>query len=584
MHTLCIKSVCEDSCFSTDACAGYKEEFSFDETLDLASVHTFTTTTTTVCDDSPILRAIILDLQHGDDPDSNHNTIGIETLDGLNNYLPVYQGGQVMDAIIASGTPAKLSGRDFVMDPMNPHIATYAEIIQDMADAMAWGQTDGGDGAGSWVYSWNSYNDNSAAQWAAIGMIPAQAAPWNAVVPQWVKNYDDLWLTQSHLTPRSGNANWGTFGYTSALGLGYPSPDSGATTPSGMVQLSFVDKTTSDPRWMRSERWIAENWDSGEDWFGGAKNNLYGMYAMTKAMRLAKPTPVVNFAINGFDWYRGNASHDGVAKALSDDLIANNGRSSSTYWEDQPLASAWAVIMLKPTLVAAAPVACFTSHPNPTFSDLPVTFDPRCSGHSEPGKGLANLKKFEWDWNNDGNFDQTTANADIVSHTFHCAAVPCTFPVTLKVSDDSIPPLSATFVMDIRITDPPHPPVSRSKAIYWVSQCDGDTLTLDGSDSFDPDQGLHQAGCAACPIDTITAWDWDFDGAPFDYTSAHGKIVNLGAGYGGTFPEAKAYDIGLRVTDNTALSYPASGSPNLTDEGFSKVFVFEAAAGFWRRL
>ena len=164
MHTLCIKSVSEDSCFSTDACAGYKEEFSFDETLDLASVHTFTTTTTTVCDDSPILRAIILDLQHGDDPDSNHNTIGIETLDGLNNYLPVYQGGQVMDAIIASGTPAKLSGRDFVMDPMNPHIATYAEIIQDMADAMAWGQTDGGDGAGSWVYSWNSYNDNSAAQ------------------------------------------------------------------------------------------------------------------------------------------------------------------------------------------------------------------------------------------------------------------------------------------------------------------------------------------------------------------------------------------------------------------------------------
>ena len=166
----------------------------------------------------------------------------------------------------------------------------------------------------------------------------------------------------------------------------------------------------------------------------------------------------------------------------------------------------------------------------------------------------------------------------MVSHPFHCAAVPCTFPVTLKVSDDSIPPLSATFVMDIRITDPPHPPVSRSKAIYWVSECDGDTLTLDGSDSFDPDQGLHQAGCAACPIDTITAWDWDFDGALFDYPSAHGKIVNLGAGFGGTFPEAKAYDIGLRVTDNTALAYPASGSPNLTDEGFSKVFVFEAAA------
>ena len=581
MRTTCLENVNVESCFSANLCGGYSEAFSFDDTVDLSSVHTFTVTTatTTTCDDpQPILRALTLDLQHGDNPDSNGNTIGIETYDG-GNYLPVYQGGQVMAAIIASGTPSKLSGRDFVMDPMNPRIATYAEIIQDMADAMAWGQNDGdaGDGVGSWQYGWQCCNDNSASQWAALGMIPAQQAPWNAVVPQWVKNYDDAWLDASHTTQNGGL--WGKFGYVGAGVNVDPFVDQSATTPSGLVQLSFVGKTTADPRWVRAERWIAENWDVGEQWFtAGAKRNLYAMYAMVKAMRLAKPAPVVNFAINGFDWYRGDASHDGVAKALSDDLIANNGQYSGTFWEQQPLASAWAVIMLKPTLFAAAPLACFTSHPNPTFSDLPVSFDPRCSGHSEPGKGLANVKKFEWDWNDDGTFDQTTATPEIVSHTFHCDVVPCAFPVTLRVSDDNTPPVTATFVMDVRITDPPHPPVSRSKAIYWVSECDGDTLTLDGSDSFDPDEGKRQAGCADCPVDTVTAWQWDFDGSPFDYTSASGKIVNLGAGFGGTFPAAGSYDIGLRVTDNTALAYPASGSPDLTDEGFSKVVVFDDGA------
>jgi hypothetical protein len=670
---------------------------------------------------NPNLRSVSIGLVRGtDDPDANGNGIGIEVYDG-GQGLPTYQGGQVMDALVASGTPGKSSGRDFVG---NGHVATYAEILQDMADMYAWGQhstctyvqqdgsedvsgngvpasitldmlntqcssggtfelllngvslgtvpndpgnsctcspgaqvfvvndaaaltaawnadagkllrityTGGGynsrvsvtldwgggltktvcarslasdcltlelcsgyDGAaftsdinlkalpvsvlscyGSWRYSWNDDNDNSAAQWAAIGMIPAEAAPWNTVVPQFVKDLDDRWLDQSHLTPRGGNANWGTFGYTSRSGLGYPAPDTGATTPSGMVQLSFVDKPVTDPRWVRSERWMAENWDTGENWFGGAKNNLYAMYAMAKAMRLAKPAPVVNFAVDGFDWYRGSVTRDGVAKALSDTLIANGGLYPQTYWAGNPLETIWAVIILRPTLFAAAPVACATAHPNPAYSDLPITFDPACSGHSEPGKTIANLVKFEWDWDNNGTYDESSTTPVTKSHAFHCDTVPCAFPVGLRVTDDA--GLTATFVLNINITDPPHPPVSRSKAEFWVSECLGDTLTLDGSASFDPDEGKKQTGCAACPVDTITAYEWDFDGAPFDYTSASGKIVNLGSAWSANFPTVGSHDIGLRVTDNTALAYPASGQPNLKDEAFSKVFVYQAGA------
>lgn len=674
---------------------------------------------------SPVLRAMTLSLQHGDNPDMNGNGIGIETYDsGVQN--PIYQGGQVMDAIIASGTPGRSSGRDFIG---NGHLATYGEIIQDMTDMFSWGQYDGaqtchaveigtedlsvfgvpqsitlemvntqcGNGGtfelslngvvlgsvpndpggsctcspplqtfvvnnaaalsagwnasaakivrvtytgggynanvrakldwgggnvkticvrsvapdcfsnylcdgynsaafdnsvslinvpvftnicanmGSWQYNWQCCNDNSASQWAAIGMIPAQEPPWNAIVPDWVKSYDDAWLNESFYTSGAGSV-WGHFGYTGPTPLGcpgYPCPASGATTPSGMVQLSFAGKTTADSRWMKSERWMAENWDTGDDWFGGAKGNLYAMYAMAKAMRLAKPAPVVNFVTTGFDWYRGNASHMGVAKALSDTIIAN-GYYNQTFWEGHPLATAWAVIILKPTLFTASPIACFTAHPNPAYSDLPIAFDPTCSGHSEPGKGIANIVKYEWDWNNDGTYEEMTSNPDVLSHSFHCAAVPCTFPVKLRVTDDV--GSTATFVMNINITDPPHPPVSRPKKEYWVSLCSGDTLALDGSDSFDPDEGQHQSGCAGCPNDTITAWEWDLNGAPFTYTDGTGEILDLGAGFGTFFPTAGSYDIGLRVTDNTAASYPASMQANLKDEAFSKVVVFAGVA------
>ena len=32
---------------------------------------------------------------------------------------------------------------------------------------------------------------------------------------------------------------------------------------------------------------------------------------------------------------------------------------------------------------------------------------------------------------------------------------------------------------------------------------------LDGSQSFDQDEGLFEAGCTTCSPDTITAWNWD---------------------------------------------------------------------------
>lgn len=503
-----------------------------------------------------MLRSVNLTTQHGENPDTDGNGKGIECRDY--GYRPAYQGGMVIDAIVASGTPDADCGRDFDGDGLNE---TYREVVQDMCDGYAWGQYDSTTGSygiiGGWRYDWNEWPDNSACQWAAIGMIPAQEPPWNCTVPQWVKDLNNNWLNYSHSSWSGGL--YGGFGYTSSGG-GY------GTTPAGMVQLVFAGKTTSDPRWVRCERWFADNWTTILN-----NNFLYGFYSLAKAMRLALPDPVVQF-YNGFDWYRGSGSVMGLAEKIANALVAN-GYWSVNYGPN--LETAWSVIILRPVLFSEAPIACFDASPNPSYPDQPVEFDPRCSGHSEPGKTIDNLVKFEWDWDNDGTYDESTTTPDIVTHSFSCASIPCEYPVTLRVTDDSTPTRTATYVLKVEITNPPHPPVARADGPYMVSLCDGDVLVLDGSGSYDPDEGTHEAGCPTCPDDTITKYEWDLGGAPWDYGDAAGEIFDLTASYKTWFPTAGKYDVGLRVTDNTAASYPNSGEPDLTDESFAEVDVYD---------
>ncbi len=512
----------------------------------------------------PMLNPVNIASQHGDNPDTDGNGIGIEVRDY--GYRPVYEGGMVMDAIIASNTPDADSGRDFDGDGKND---TYRQVVQNMADMYAWGQYDGAYSTygilGGWRYGWGDAPDNSACQWGAIGMIPAQAPPWNITVPAWVKTYNNNWLNYSHYQWNwDGTKNiWGGFGYTG--------PSWGdALTPSGMVQLAFAGNNTDDPRWVRSERWFADNWkDVGRDWLD--QNNVYAYYAFAKAMRLALPTPVATFSQNNFDWYRGDGITMGLAEKIANKLVAD---SSWDYYGPN-LGTAWSVIILKPVLFAEAPVACFDADPNPSYPDQNISFDPSCSGHSEAGKDIGNLNKFEWDWNNDGVYDQSTTSPATSLHAFSCASIPCTYPVQLRVTDDSVPARTATYVQNILISNPPHPPVAKVLGPSLVSTCGGDTLSLDGSRSYDPDEGTHEAGCSSCPDDTLTAWAWDLNGAPWNFDGPTGETVDLSSANYFGFGSTGSHNIGLRVSDNTKLAYPGSGQENLTDEEYTSVEVSE---------
>lgn len=532
----------------------------------------------------PALTASTIGTIHGsDNPEEGQtapNGYGVYVYD-YNGVRPIYQGGQIMDAIITAGVlPTDLTGRDFTKqsEDVSSKNWTYGELLQDMADMYAWGQSDdtcGGTGyCGSWWYGWNySSGDNSASQWAAIGMIPAQQAPWNIKVPNWVKSYNINWLNRSFYNNQYFSYNMGNSCNDGCLN----------TTPSGMVQMAFAGQVgyddpltladERDAKWQGSEKFMADNWgpllDSCSTSWGGCYRT-YGWFAIAKAMRLAVPKPIEKITKSdstSFDWYRGDASNKGLATRIVET------QNSAGYWTaaltDTPLTTAWNVITLRPALFDAAPIACFTANPNPTYALADVHFDPSCSGHSATGKTIANLTKFEWDFGDGTTSIKTTP--EIVTHPYACAVLPCSYNAKLKVTDDSGQSLNATTVVTVKITNPPHPPVAKAGGPYTASLCTGDTLVLDGSKSFHPDAGQHEAGCSTCPDAVITNWDWDLV-APLNFAAINAtgeKTANVLS----FFTAPGSYDIGLRVTDNALLAFPTGTTANATDANFSKVNV-----------
>ena len=352
----------------------------------------------------------------------------------------------VMEAIIASGTPDADSGRNFDGDSATD---TYQEVIQEMIDMYAWGQYDHATVGGGWRYGWNQWSDNSANQWAAIGMIPAEITPahtapgpdgilgtaddvvidyWG-IVPQWVKDRNNVFLNYTYYNGAPSVAS-PRFGYTNTNYVNYYGI---ATRPSGMVQMVMSSPNyKTDARWINNEGWFANNWN----WFIGHRT-YYGWYAFVKAMRLSNTETLSS----GFDWYRGS---NGIAnKLLSEQSSAGHwpsgGQVTHPGYYGNVFVTAWAISMLKPALFAAAPSSCFSAAPNPTYPNQDIVFDPSCSDHSETGRDINNLTLFEWDWDNDGTYDEDSASPTTATNAFVCGTLPCTYPVTLRVTDDSTP-------------------------------------------------------------------------------------------------------------------------------------------------
>jgi PKD repeat protein len=466
------------------------------------------------------------------EPDTNGNGIGIQTGVNSSGGQPIYQGGQVMDAIASSGGALTRT----VTGSSGIFRRSYFDILTDMVDQFSWGQTEQGSG-GAWRYAWNNSIDNSAAQWGAIGILAAEDI-FGIPVPQWVKERNVVWLERSH----NGS------GWTYVTGA----TPSRAGTPSGLVQVVFDDIETDDTYWATGEEWIARNWNS-QYIINEGNRPYYPYYALTKAMRLARPEPVVDFEFTGLDWFRD--PEKGLARTLIDDQ-QSNGQFPGSEWITGQLRSAWGVIILSRTLFVQPPVAD-AGKDRVWGVDIPLEFDASGSFHLDPFRSIV---KYEWDFDGDGSFDLST-DEPVISYTYTAQeypedSLPEVIDVTLRVTDNNSPALTDIDTVTITVAVPPHPPVADVGGPYTCTA--GLPCVLDGTGSFDID-----------PTDFITSYEWDLDGFPFEFDGAAGPNPEP------VFPNPGVYDIGLRVFDNGVLN--VNDEP-LSDEDFGSVNVEENEA------
>jgi len=446
--------------------------------------------------------------------DSNGNGIEI----GVNSGRPIYEGGMVMDAIASSNTPLAFA----TTGGTNVKGRFYYHILTDMVDMYAWGQVDSGSRRGGWRYSWNSDADNSACQWAAIGMLAAEDN-FGINVPQFVKDENDTyWLHYSY----------------NGTGFGYTGPGNGvAQTPSGMVQLAFDDKYTNDPRWRTAEDYIATHWF----W---QNNNYYAAYSMTKAFRLAQPNPVVILQATGLDWY--NDLTTGLRKRVVDQQAGPGtywGSWDSAGYGGRGLDTPWAIIMLTPSLFVQPPVADAGDDIIWAF-DQELSFNASGSFHMDPSRTIV---KYEWDFDGDGTYDFTTDDPSDpdAKYTYPDpnpgteGDLPEIYLVRLRVTDDNEPEQTDIDIREVTVAEPPHAPFADPNGPYTATA--GIPFTLDGSGSSDIDPG-----------DSLTLYQWDLDDDGVWFDDVDLETGSATAAY--TYGTPGVYNIGLKVWDNGAFN------------------------------
>ncbi|MCX6874596.1 MAG: PKD domain-containing protein [Verrucomicrobia bacterium] len=501
-------------------------------------------------------------------PDSNTNGYGVVPND---NY-EYYQGGMIIDAIVASGTPQAVTTTGNAPAGANPGILgrTYRDIVQDMVDAYAWAQYDGSPGGG-WRYFANQYPDNSACQWAAIGMIAAERN-WGLSVPQWVKDWNLPWLAASQYHDPGGYYN-GAFGY--APGSWFPWGPY-ATTPSGMVQMAMDGigrGSVGAPSWDAAETFMRDKFGNTGGPAVSIKDYYYGLFPFVKSMLLHAGGPIFMLqsstpGVAPIDWYAAEVSRgaptDGVARTLV------NGQAAAGYWfghnidaSQMCFETAWAIMMLHRTCIGCGPEPPFAvavAIPNPGIVGQVITLDGSDSYHQDPSRHIV---AWEWDTNADGIFDASGSTATMTAGAIG------NYPVKLRVTDDGLPPKTAETILTVVINTPPLAPTADAGGPY-VFCPQAKPWFLDGLGSINPDEGKHEPGCLSCTGDTLKEYAWDLDG-DLDFNDAFGPTPDLSSYFSLLGPGN--YLVQLRVTDDTSAAYPGSTMADQSDTDSAQVMV-----------
>jgi PKD repeat protein len=294
--------------------------------------------------------AVGIEQQPAGDPDGNENGLGVAVC----GRGGMYEAGMFASALAGSMAP----NQKVTSGPLSGW--TYAEVMQDAVDFIAYAQTDeGSPQRGGWRYSPNSSSsDNSVSQWPILGLLGAKLSLWeeHVTVPTFVANEVEFWV--QFIQSEDGGS-----------GYSWPGDSNVPRTGALLIEMGYVGDVAETPRVQRAIEFLGAHWhkepgEEPEPGSGGNKGNLYAMYGVKKGLHVleVKTVPVPGHP-EGLDWYRDYATWL-IGEQTPEGNWEPNGVGENT---DEWLTTAWALLILEPVLFPSPPPP-----PTPTPTPTPT--------------------------------------------------------------------------------------------------------------------------------------------------------------------------------------------------------------------
>lgn len=188
--------------------------------------------------------------------------------------------------------------------------------------------------------------------------------------------------------------------------------------------------------------------------------------------------------------------------------------------------------------VQLAPIPIANVIPNPQTVCADINFTD--GGSYDPDGG--SIIEYEWDWDNDGNWDESGEDV------WHSWDTPGTYLVNFRVTDDEMESSELDDPLEVVIENAL--PVIGAAADKYSAYMD-EEITFDASGSYDGD----------CGGNSISLFEWDFD---FDGTfiaDDFGDIVSH------SYSEEGTYGVQCRITDDEGETVLLSSPLSITVEG-----------------
>ncbi|MFI5252336.1 MAG: FlgD immunoglobulin-like domain containing protein [Bacteroidota bacterium] len=468
-----------------------------------------------------------ISVQYAGNPDSNGDGLGAYFNTGEN-----YANGVACLAVLGAAKSSVAAQMDTIRS--GPYAGkTLYDLMINLLDQIAYSQTDSVNGTyrGGWQYYINTPDygtaDNSATQWPGLVMEAAQNS-WGMPILPWVKTELLYWLQYS----QDGT---GGFAYMSRSQW-----NNITKTGAGIGSYALLGYTTDSVEITNAINFLDANWSSTvdnngyADHFGG---NLYSMYAVAKGLRIINHrNPVVN--VGAHNWYNEYADwllHNPTWGQQSDGSWSNDG-SLLGWAASRPLNSAFAILILTQGVIVAPPVAVIAPI-DPKPPNTAFTVDGSGSFHQDPTKSII---EWLWDFNAADGIDWNHPDASGPIPTDPGYAKETTYTITLRVKDNSTPPMYSTNTMNVIIRAGHHPPVAVAippgRGPSYAAKVN-EPILLDGRASYSPD----------APGTTITGYNWDLNGDGIFGDSFSDTVTVV-------FSDIHQGTVGLRVYDSNGDS------------------------------